>query len=114
MAATATPITNGSARAVIKRINQYGHGSPVDALPLFGQSFDLQRRAGFGRRGRVFDLQALSLFTHTVAGGLLHALFVRPRLLRRVPGVLFKLLPGPRRRLLFDLRQSLTAVAGRM
>src|SRR5215831_15433756 len=107
MAAATTPITNGSARAVIKRINQYGHGLTVDALSLFGQRFDLQRGAGFGRRGRVFDLQALSLFTHTVAGGLLHALFVWPRLLRRVPGVRFNLLPGPRRRLLFDLRQAI-------
>src|SRR5215510_760326 len=114
MAAAATPITNGSARAVIKRINQYGHGSLVVGLTLFGQRFDLQRGAGFGRRGRVFDSQALSLFTHTVAGGLLLALFVRPRLLRRVPGVLYNLLPGPRRRLLFDLRQGLTALPGRM
>src|SRR5215510_879962 len=105
MAAAATPITKGSARAVIKRINQYGHGSPVVALPLFGQRFDLQRAAGFGRRGSVFDLQALSLFTHTVAGGLLLVLFVRPRLLRRVPGVLYNLLSGPRRRLLCHLRQ---------
>src|SRR5215510_7354834 len=114
MAAAAAPITNRAARAVIKRINQYGHGSLVVALPLFGPRFDSQSGAGFGRRGRVFDLQALSLFTHTVAGGLLHGLFVRPRLLRGVPSVLFNLLPGPRRRLLFDLRQTLPALPGRM
>src|SRR5262245_32610662 len=113
MAAAATPITNWAARAVIKRINQYCHGSPVVALSLFGQRFDLQRGAGLGRPGRVFDLQALAFFAHAVAGGLLRALFVRLRLLRRVPGgLLFELLSGSRRRLLFNLRHSLTALSG--
>src|SRR5262245_49848610 len=117
MAAAAAPITNGSARAVIKRINQYGHGSPVVALPLFGPRFDLQSGAGFGRRGRVFDLQPPAFFAHAVAGGLLHALFVRLSLLRGVPGALSNLLPGLpglRRRLLFNLSQGLTALAGGM
>src|SRR5215831_12623863 len=112
MAAAATPITNWAARAVIKRINQYGHGSPIVALSLFGQRFDLRRGAGFSRRSRALDLRALAFFAHAVAGGLLHALFVRKRLLGRVPGVPFNFLPGPRRRLLFNLRQSLIALFG--
>src|SRR5262245_27145421 len=91
MAAAAPPVTNGAARAVIKRINQYGHGSLVVALPLFGPRFDLQSGAGFGSRGRVFDLQAPAFFAHAVAGGLFHALFVRLRLLRRVLGALSKI-----------------------
>src|SRR5262245_46491980 len=117
MAAAAPPVTNRAARAVIKRINQYGHGSPIVALPLFGPRFDLQSGAGFGRRGRVFDLQAPPFFAHAVASGLLHALFVRLRFLRRVPGALSNFLPGlpgPRPRLLFNLSQSLTALAGGM
>src|SRR5262245_27224621 len=110
MAAAAAPTTDWAARSVRKRLNQYSDGSPVVALSPFGQRFDLQRGAGLGRPGRVFDLQGLAFFAHAVAGGLLHALFLRLRLLRRVPGgLLFDLLPSSRRRLLLNFRQSLTA-----
>src|SRR5512145_108108 len=113
MAAAATPITKGAARAVVERINQYGHGSLITALSHFGHRFDSRRGAGFGRGRRVLHLRALAFFAHAIAGGLLTALFLRLRLLRSVPGdLLFDLLPSFLRRLLFNFRRSLRVLSG--